>query len=79
MSKSAAIKHARSKVGKLFKVGSCYKYGHYCKRFDAFIEANSFHWSAAVRARSQSLLDEARMFLGKDLIQLGDGKWTDQI
>jgi hypothetical protein len=85
--KTAAIKHARSTVSPLFRVGENYKYRVFDERCNAWKETHGSPYFAALNRRAYSLLWAASEFLhGEDFDSseagcpnYNGGRWTDYV
>lgn len=80
ISKSAAIKQAKSIVGKLHKFGDGYKFLTWNEEKQSWMDGGAYPYWLASWKRSQAMLDIARDLLGKPWQEYtGVGKWTDSV
>jgi hypothetical protein len=80
--KKAAIKHARSRVSGLIRLGNNYFYRTLDDRYGAWRESRPQNYFAATHARSFALLCEALEFLHGEYFEMPAfyrGKWTDYV
>lgn len=79
MTKTTAIKLARSRVSDLSAIGDNYIYLTYDAGLDAWRESTQSPYHAAKAHRSQALIDAACDVLGIDAPIYDGGIWTDYI
>ena len=76
--KSAAIKHARANVT-LYRMGNQWRVDTYDARARAWRQGNSCDYWQARASQSQALLDRARAFQDRPLVQYEGGSWASYI
>ena len=77
-SKTAAIKHARANV-RLYQMGRQWRIDTYDARAKAWRQGSSTDYWQARASQSQALLDRARAFLDRPLVQYDGGSWTSYL
>jgi len=77
--RNKSIQHARKNVSGIYPFGNGYKFRTYDKRVNAWREIDTRDYWSARFARSQALIDAAREFLSKTLVQYDGGKWTNYV